>query len=179
MWIFKTVSYKTSFQVETIQTVHTIRMQILKAIVWTRINSIKVSKPKLRIATSIFYNKTAKKSNQKRLLSQERRDSEYFQISICICAAFLSQAYKNGSKGLEETLIDRVANGSDILILLARPSNGSQIFIAIFMIEHLRQGQVVLLFFATDVSIFVELRSCGVSIDLHGALQVAISNCFL
>ena len=55
-----------------------------------------------------------------RLLSQERRDSEYnqecFPQSIGVCAAFHSRrAYRNSSKGLEEALLDGVANESAIV----------------------------------------------------------------
>ena len=51
---------------------------------------------------------------KERLLSQERRDSEYFPVSVDVCAAFLRKASSISCKGLEVTLLDGVVNEATI-----------------------------------------------------------------
>ena len=64
------------------------------------------------------------------LLSQERRDSEFFPENIDMCAAFHSRrAYRN--KDLEETLLDGVAN--ELAIVISPPPPPPPPFVRIFL----------------------------------------------
>ena len=79
-----------------------------------RNSSIDVSKQKLCLSTSChIYNKTCRrKSIMECLLSQERRDSECFSISIGVCAASLSRVSIN-SKSIMESLLSQERRDSE------------------------------------------------------------------
>ena len=79
-----------------------------------RIGSIEVGKQKLHISIMPCLQQNLQKEIHPGVTPFSReKGSECFPVSIGVCAAFPSRgASRNSSKGVEETLIDRVASES-------------------------------------------------------------------
>ena len=103
------------------------------------ISSIEVRKQNLCISTSCHvYNKTyRRKSIQEQLLSQAQRVQSVFHSTLVSVQPSPARAYRNSSKGLEETLLGGVAYESAIVVVVVPFCScdhltRSKVFIAIY-----------------------------------------------